>query len=102
MKVRIKFGKHPYLTEIFDADTEKPLQDVSRLEITLDLNNQVYEARLINIDPEYSSDPEVEGEVVATVTEIVSLSDAVIDSIVHKVERRIEQRLKMSMRPRKV
>ena len=95
-RVKIKFGKHPFMTTIHDADTGEMLPNVFRLElVVVDINNRVFEVKLAEFE-EGQELAEIEGEIEATVTEKIVLSDTVLDALAHKVENRITQRLKLS------
>jgi hypothetical protein len=95
-RVKINFGKHPFMTTIRDADTGEMLTNVFRLElVVVDVNNQVFEVKLAEIEEGLGLE-QIEGEVEATVIEKIALSDATLDTLARMVERRIAARLKYS------
>ncbi len=90
MRIKIVFHGHPCVAIPFDADTGEQLLDVKRVDlVTVDVNNGVFEARLV-----YDV-VVIEGEMIASATVPPQLSDADIDSIAHRVEKRLARNLRM-------
>ncbi len=86
-RIKIKFGGRPYLATAYDADTGAMIPNIKRVDlVAVDVNNSVYEARLV-VDVD-----EIEGEIIAAATVPPTLSDAEIDVIARRIERQMGSR----------
>lgn len=86
--IKLKLNKYPWATEVFDADTCEQLTNIKRVDlVSLDANNQIFEARLV-VDV-----IEVEGEITTAAIVPLTLSDAELDDLARRVERQMASRL---------
>lgn len=90
-RIKIKFHGPGWMATAYDADTDEPIPNIKRVDwVTTDVNNNVYEARLVvHVD-------EIEGDAIAPSRVPPTLSDAEFDEIARRVERRIAQHARMA------
>jgi len=91
-RIKIKFHGPPYQAIAYDAETDEVIPNIKRVDlVSVDVNNEIYEARLVvDIASEV-----IEGEVIAASRVPPTLSDAEVDELAKRVERRIAQHLRL-------
>lgn len=95
-KIKLKFSGPPYLAHVYDAETDEELTFIQRVDlVTIDVQNQVYEAKLVvHLD-------QIEGQIFGEVSAVDITkfdprehmkNDAALDRIANAIERRIISR----------
>ena len=85
-RIKIKFSGPPYMAIACDAETDEEIPNIQRVDlVTIDVQNQVYEARLVVLAHE------IEGEIPVSASQPARLSDAEFDEIVRRLEQRLIQ-----------
>lgn len=90
-RIKIKFNGPGYMAVAYDADTDEIVPNVQRVDwVTADVDNGIYEARLVVHVSEF------EGEMVAPAKPSLTLSDADIDAIARRVQQRMAAQIRLA------